>query len=436
MEDMKALSEEILKLDPFGERGYILEVDVDYPEHLHDLHNDMPFLPETKVCEPSEYTMKQVEKLYSTFDINHPPPSKKLVCDFEPKQKYVIHYRMLQEAIKHGLILKKVYRVFSFYQSEWLKPFIDFVTMMRAKCTEEAAKNNWKLIANSIYGKTVENVRNRKEVQMIFGESAEAKEKAMRIASSPWMKQFRIIIPDELLFIEMHKHKCVLNRPIVIGFTVLEVSKLHMYDMNYNIMKPAFGEDLTLHYMDTDSFVYGITGSTEEVADKLYQVQLRTNAFDLSKIASANPSHPLLKDRGQGPPPLNGNVIGKFKDEMNGVPITNAIFLRPKSYSVQVQGGKTHSRMKGVPMKKAITAQGDKITHDTYLSVWKGATMPKVRFQRIDHSKELQLRTVQTEKLGLTNTDDKSFYFNEWECLRYGHWRIKEWLDQDTPSSQ
>ena len=216
---------------------------------------------------------------------------------------------------------------------------------------------------------------------------------------------------------------------MVIGFTVLEISKLHMYDMKYNVLNPTFGEDLTCHYMDTDSFVLSIKGSAEEVADKLYDIQMSLKSFDLSKIAIANPNHPLLKDRGRGPPPLCANDIGKFKDEMNGVRITNAIFLRPKSYSVEVEGGKMHLRMKGVPVKRAQTKDGEKITHDTFLRVWKGEVMPKVRFQRIDHSKDLQVRTVETEKLGLTNTDDKRFYFNEWESLSYGHWRIKEYLD-------
>ena len=428
-EDMQSLTEDLQKLDPFGERGYILEVDIEYPDVLHDRHDDMPFLPESKICHPSEHTIKQMEKIYHTFNTKNPPPCKKLVCDFEPKNTYVIHYRMLQEALKQGLVLKKVHRVFSFDQSEWLRPFIDFVTKMRSLCTDEAAKSNWKLIANSIYGKMVENVRSRKEIEMIFGDKAKTQERSLRVASSPWIKNFKIVIPDELLFIERYKKKCILNRPVVIGFTVLEISKLHMYDMKYNVLNPTFGEDLTCHYMDTDSFVLSIKGSAEEVADKLYDIQMSLKSFDLSKIAIANPNHPLLKDRGRGPPPLCANDIGKFKDEMNGVRITNAIFLRPKSYSVEVEGGKMHLRMKGVPVKRAQTKDGEKITHDTFLRVRKGEVMPKVRFQRIDHSKDLQVRTVETEKLGLTNTDDKRFYFNEWESLSYGHWRIKEYLD-------
>lgn len=421
-EDMAIVMSGILELDPEGERGYILEVDTEYPKELHDLHNEMPFFPEKKSCQPSDYTVAQIKKVNPKYNEDRPSTTKKLVLDFEPRHKYVVHYRMLQEAIRHGVKITKVHRVFSFKQSKWLKDFIDFCTANRAKCTEETGKNTWKLFANSIYGKTVEDVRIRKDVEVICG--PDARERALRVASSPHIKQWRVVIDDELLLVEKNKHKTILNRPVVIGFCVLEISKLHMYDWHYNHIKSKFGDKAELHYMDTDSTVYRI--QSDNINEELYQLQLEKECFDLSKIKDKQ--HPLLQDLGQGKPPLCGNVLGKFKDEMLGVRLLSAVFLRPKSYSVMVDGGKALSKMKGVP-KSARLPCGRKINHQDYEDVFRGIVLPTVKFHGFAHTKQMQLQTRQMKKVGLTNTDDKSFYFNAWESLRYGHFRIKEYME-------
>ena len=427
-EDMRSITEAILAMDVEGERGYVLEVDVEYPKEIHDEHNDMPFFPQKKACDPSPYTIEQMKRVYANYRGSDklPPGGQKLVLDLTAKEQYVVHIAMLKEALKHGLVLKKVHRVFSFKQSRWLKVFIDFCTRMRAASLDEAERNLWKLIANSIYGKTVEDVRRRREVEIVHGEKA--RERALRIGSSPWIKNFRIVIPDQLLLVEKFKRICTLNRPTIIGFSVLELSKLHMYDWHYNTVKAYFGDDAVLHYMDTDSTVYTIKGNN--IYRDLNFLQIEKKCFDLGKLAKAFPEHPLVTDCGRGVPELEENVLGNFKDEMQGVEIDNAIFLRPKSYSIQVKGGKTHTRTKGVP-KKATLPDGQHLDHQHFLEVWKQGTLPKVKFQKIDHTKDLQLVTTEVEKIGLTNTDDKSFYFNGWECLRYGHWRIEDFMNSE-----
>ena len=88
---------------------YFLEVDIDYPKELFNLHKDLPFLPESK----------KVNKV------------EKLICSIEDKEKYVIHIRVLKQALNHGLVLKKVHRVIQFNQKDWLKPYIDMNTKLR-----------------------------------------------------------------------------------------------------------------------------------------------------------------------------------------------------------------------------------------------------------------------------------------------------------------
>ena len=101
----------IRNYDENSDIGYFLEVDIDYPEKLFNLHKDLPFLPERK----------KVNKV------------EKLICSIEDKEKYVIHIRVLKQALNHGLILRKVHRVIQFNQEDWLKPYIDMNTKLRKK---------------------------------------------------------------------------------------------------------------------------------------------------------------------------------------------------------------------------------------------------------------------------------------------------------------
>jgi len=141
--------------------------------------------------------------------------------------------------------------------------------------------------------------------------------------------------------------------------------------------------------MDTDSTVYTLQDE-EDIYRLLNQLQCEQRCFDIGKLKKAFPGHPLVVDLGYGEPSTEENVLGKFKDEMTGVEIDNAIFLRPKSYSIMVKGGKTHSRMKGVP-KKATLPDGERIDHHHFLDVWKQGTLPKVKFQKIDHTKDFEV---------------------------------------------
>lgn len=126
-------AETILNLKDDAETGYIFEVDLDYPEHLHDLHNEYPFCAENMHV-PGKTNVKKL--LLTLFD----------------KKNYVIHYRMLKLALQHGFILKKVHRALKFHQSPWLKPYIMLNTEMRTKATNEFEKNFFKLLCNAIFG--------------------------------------------------------------------------------------------------------------------------------------------------------------------------------------------------------------------------------------------------------------------------------------------
>ena len=112
MEDVSKIDEDFIKnYNENSDKGYILEVDVECPKNLHDLHIDLPFLPERM----------KIDKC------------NKLVCNLFDKNNYVVHIRSLKQALKHGLILKKIHRVIQINQEAWLKPYIDMNTELRKK---------------------------------------------------------------------------------------------------------------------------------------------------------------------------------------------------------------------------------------------------------------------------------------------------------------
>ena len=138
--------------------GYFLKVDVEYPKKLFSSHKELPFLPERKKLEKVE----------------------KLVCSIEDKEKYVIHIRALKQAINHRLILKEVNRVIKFNQEAWLKPYIDMNTKLRKEAKNEFEKDFFKLMNNSAFGKTMENVRKHRDIKLMITE-----EKRIKLVSEP-----------------------------------------------------------------------------------------------------------------------------------------------------------------------------------------------------------------------------------------------------------
>ena len=144
------------KLSRFNERfiknynensdiGYFLEVDIDYPKELFNLHKDLPFLPERK----------KVNKV------------EKLICSVEDKEKYVVHIRALKQALNHGLIIKKVHIVIKFNQRAWLRPCIGMNTKYRIEAKNKFERNFFKIMINSVFGKTIEHLRKHKYIKLV-----------------------------------------------------------------------------------------------------------------------------------------------------------------------------------------------------------------------------------------------------------------------------
>ena len=231
MADISKMDEDFVRsYDKNDNKGYILEVDVDYPNELQNLHNDLPFLPERMV-------------------INN---TKKLVCNLQDKKNYVVHINVLKQALDHGLKLRKVHRVIEFDQEAWLKKYINFNTELRQNALNDFEKDFFKLMSNAVFGKTMENVRKHRHIKLV-----KTDKKRNKLVSEPNYHTMKLT-DDNLAIIEMRKVKAKMNKPIYLGLSILDISKITMYEFCYDYVKSKYEDKARLCYMDTDSFVINI----------------------------------------------------------------------------------------------------------------------------------------------------------------------------------
>ena len=176
---------------------------------------------------------------------------KKLVCNLFNKKKYVAHINTLKQALNHGLKLEKIHRVIEFNQEAWLKPYIDMNTELRKEAKNDFEKDLFKLMNNSVFGKTMENIKKHRDIKLVKTDN-----KRSKLVSEPNYHTINLISED-LSIIEMKKNKVKMNKPIYLGLSILEISKTLMYEIWYDYMKPKYNNDVKC-YMYTDSFIINI----------------------------------------------------------------------------------------------------------------------------------------------------------------------------------
>ena len=231
------------------------------------------------------------------------------------KKYYIIHIRALKQALDHGVKLTKVHEVIEFNQEAWLKPYINKNTRLRTDATNDFFKDFFKLMNNAVFGKTMENVRNHRDIKIVT-----TNKQRKKFASEPNYHTTKHISED-LLIMEMKKAEVKMNKPIYLGQAILDISKTIMYEFWYDYLKPNYGDNVKLCYMDTDSFAIHVKTEDfyKDIADDV------DKWFDTSKY-DKNDNRPLPKGK-------NKEVIGNLKDELNGQIMTEFIALRAKTYA-------------------------------------------------------------------------------------------------------
>ena len=200
-------------------------------------------------------------------------------------------------------------------------------TELRKVAKNDFKKDLFKLMNNSVFGKTTENIRKHRDINLVTTDK-----KRSKLVSEPKYHTVNLISED-LSIIEMKKTKVKMNKPIYLGLSILEISKTLMYEFWYDYMKPKYANNVKLCYMDTDSFIINIKTNDfyEDIASDV------ENRFDTSNYEVNRPL----------PTGKNKKVIGLMKDELGGKIITEFVTLRPKTYSFLTDDGKEDKKTKG-----------------------------------------------------------------------------------------
>ena len=324
--------------------AFTLEVDLFIPDEIQDMLDDLPVAPLSE-CPPGTKV-------------------KKLLLTHEPKQNYVVHCRLLQIWLTLGVQVTKVHRVVTYDQRTIFKDYIDMNTEKRAQSTNAFHKDFYKYKNNSLYGKMVENLKKRLNIRFAINSK-----RLMTYTSKP---QFRrsMKIDDDLIALLLAKDRIVLDRPSYIGQTVLDLSKVRMYNLQYTDLEQyrvQFKCEINIVAGDTDSFFLECKGIRLE---NLIPRMMLDGLLDTSNYDKDDPFYSQQFN----------SKIGLIKDESKGVRYKEWIFLKPKCYSLL--SDKTSLKAKGVRLR------GTEIKHQTYLDVFKNdsiITVPQERIGSIAH---------------------------------------------------
>ena len=381
-----------------GDTGYIVRVDLEYPSELHDLHNMYPLAPDRMKVEEEMLTTCQ-HSILKKSGSRH-TPTEKLIPNLMHKKDYVVHLSVLQLYMKLGLRVTKVTDVISFKQAAWLKPYIEMNTQLRTKAANDFEKDLYKLANNSVFGKTMENVREREKVLLVSSERRFRTIAAKSTFSGRWLK-----INDGLQAMHLKNHRVLLNKPIAVGMSILDLSKAHMYDFHYSVMLPKYGVDrLQLLFTDTDSLCYQI--KTPNVYTDMFGMK---ELFDFSGY---NKSSPYFDK-------TNAKVLGKMKDESGGDAIIEFIGLKPKMYAYKTVGGRKGAKAKGT--KKSNVK---KMPIDRYRDILMNQNFDRETQYRLI-SKGHVIHTQELRKTALNAFDDKRAILADGvSSLAWGHYKL------------
>ena len=355
------------ELERWREFPCVLEVDLEYPEELHDFHNDYPLAPE-------RIKINKVEKLIPTL---------------RDKQKYVLHRENLKLYLSLGLKLKWIHRGIKFREKPWMKSYIELNTDLRTKGKNDFEKDFFKLMNNSVFGKTMENIRNRVDVRLVGN-----REKAQKLIAKPNLKHW-ICFDENLIGIHLKRIKLVFNKPVYCGMSILDLSKTMIYDFHYNYIIPKFGKKQKLLFTDTDSLCYEI--ETEDFfADIAGDVK---ELFDTSNFDKNHPS---------GIQGKNKKVPGMMKDEAGGKIIEEFVGLRSKLYSYKMFEGKEEKKCKGI--KKVVVKK--QISFDDYKECLL-SKQPQMRKMNVIRSHQHEIFSETVNKIALSANDDKRIILDD-----------------------
>ena len=297
-------------------------------------------------------------------------------------KSYAFYIRSLKHVLDHGLILKKVHRVIQFNQKAWLKEYIDMNTKLRKPAKNDFKKDFFKLMNNSVFGKTMENVRKHRDIKLVTAD----KRRNYLVLEPNYHTEKNF--SECLLAIEMKKIKVKMNKSAYLGLFILEISKILMYEFWYNYIKPKYQNNVKLCYMDIDSFIINIKTKDfyEDIANDV-EKRFDTSNYEVNR--------PL-------PTRKNKNVIGLIKDEFGGKIMIEFVALRAKTYSYLTDDDIEVKKARGT--KKCVMKQMLKFLDYRYCFFYNEVILKsQQRFKTEAHN----VYTEEVNKIALSSNDDK-----------------------------
>lgn len=395
-----------LEIELMKEKGYFVEVTLEYPEEIWNQTSSFPLCPENRIITYDMLSPYQRNVLKHVYNKNSYKQSK-LTATFFDREKIVLHALNLKLYLQLGMKIKEVHRVIQFDQKPFMKSWVDFCTDKRSKSTNDFSKNFWKLLVNSVYGKTIESIVDRKQVKICRDPVSFSK------LCSKVSYDRHIIINENLVIVLLNPEVVRVDKPYYIGFSILEISKFIMYDFFYNILRPYFGNDgVSLLYSDTDSLAISI-----HTSDLLQDLKNLEPNMDFSNL---NVSHPLFSKQNQA-------QLFKFKEEFGLRPISRLCALKSKVYSFEIAcnhdigidsyglcfecsnttfTGVNVNKLKGIQKRTARNIQ-----FESYLKCLSSYQAQREKTFQI-RSKKQKIETTMVSKISLSSFCDKRFILN------------------------
>ena len=272
----------VLGLSEEGEYGCFVQCTLLYLSVLHHAHEDYPLAPVKRKIVYSDLS-PLAREMCDRHNLKRTLSKEKLPTTFETRRRYVLHFRNLQLYLKLRLKVVKFHAGLLFRQKRVMKDYVEFNSLHRSLATNDFDVDFYKLLSNSLFGKTIENPDKRTKVKL-----CRTKKELEKSVARSTFKKSKIIDP-RLVGVELRYSSVKLNKPYYIGVAILELAKLHMYEFHYNVMKPLFGKDLRLLYTDMDSLLYEIENCANPYS-KIFHTHQECR-FDLSNFPISHPLH-------------------------------------------------------------------------------------------------------------------------------------------------
>ena len=384
---------EILNTPDDNGIGYFSEADLKYADYIKEKTKKFPFCPENKKINPNKYNdyMNKIKPKNYT-------KSKKLLCGWTDKKKYLIHYRMAKFYVRHVMVVEKIHEIISFKQNKWLENYISFNTQKRNRAKNDFEKDFFELLVNAAIGKFLENVRNRLRLELIKKDDIKNIIKQQsKLTFDGIQKSYENC--DSYTF---KQNEVVMDKAIYVGFTISELSKLQMYETYYDILQPYFGqENLQLHYIDTDGILLSM--NTKDIINDF------KNLEDIFDFRNLDQNHELFSNK-------NKKVIGKFKIETpKNIRIDEFVCLRSKAYSFKCKdNNEKKNKIKGI-----FKSQSKHIKFEDYKKFLYGEKYQRECNNYILRSIHHDMYLQEVKKSTLSIFHDKRCYIIETESISW-----------------